>query len=131
MISLLSNVTVWHTLFFKKSPRFIKRPGRWHRMFFIILGTYTWWTFILFSLAQRILLLIFQCHTVTHGTDLRRSPLLWEGYETALWWLLKLYHDPDLRCRQAYSTADIESCLFNTASYILIESQLYSQAISW
>ena len=44
-------------------------------MFFIILGTYTRWTFIIFSLAQRILLLIFQCHTVTHGTDLRRSPL--------------------------------------------------------
>ena len=40
-------------------------------MFFIILGTYTRWTFIIFSLAQRILLLIFQCHTVTHGTDLR------------------------------------------------------------
>ena len=44
-------------------------------MFFIILGTYTRWTFIIFSLVQRILLLIFQCHTVTHGTDLRRSPL--------------------------------------------------------
>ena len=43
-------------------------------MFFIILGTYTGWTFIIFSLAQRIKLLIFQCHTVTHGTDLRRSP---------------------------------------------------------
>ena len=34
-------------------------------MFFIILGTYTRWTFIIFSLVQRILLLIFQCHTVT------------------------------------------------------------------
>ena len=44
-------------------------------MFFINLGTYTKWMFILLSLAQRILLLIFQCHTVTHGTDLRRSPL--------------------------------------------------------
>ena len=44
-------------------------------MFFIILGTYTRWTFIIFSLVERILLLIFQCHTVTHGTDLRRSPL--------------------------------------------------------
>ena len=43
-------------------------------MFFIILGTYTRWTFIIFSLVQRILLLIFRCHTVTHGTDLRRSP---------------------------------------------------------
>ena len=45
-------------------------------MFFIILGTYTRWTFIIFSLVERILLLIFQCHTVTHGTDLRRSPPL-------------------------------------------------------
>ena len=43
-------------------------------MFFIILGTYTRWTFVIFSLVQRILLLIFPCHTVTHGTDLRRSP---------------------------------------------------------
>ena len=45
-------------------------------MFFIILGTYTRWTFIIFSLVERILLLIFRCHTVTHGTDLRRSPLM-------------------------------------------------------
>ena len=45
-------------------------------MFFIIIGTYTRWTFIIFSLVQRILLLIFPCHTVTHGTDLRRSPQL-------------------------------------------------------
>ena len=43
-------------------------------MFFITLGIYTRWSFIVFSLAQRILLLIFQCHTVTHGTDLRKSP---------------------------------------------------------
>ena len=43
-------------------------------MFFTILGTYTRWTFVIFSLVQRILLLIFPCHTVTHGTDLRRSP---------------------------------------------------------
>ena len=46
-------------------------------MFFITLGIYTRWSFIVFSLAQRILLLIFQCHTVTHGTDLRKSPQLW------------------------------------------------------
>ena len=45
-------------------------------MFFIILGTYTRWTFIIFFLVQRIILLIFRCHTVTHGTDLRRSPPL-------------------------------------------------------
>ena len=43
-------------------------------MFFINLGTCSKWMFTLLSLAQRILLLIFQCHTVTHGTDLRRSP---------------------------------------------------------
>ena len=48
-------------------------------MFFIILGTYPRWTFIIFSLVQRILLLIFRCHTVTHGTDLRRSPPLRDG----------------------------------------------------
>ena len=45
-------------------------------MFFMILGTYRKQTFIDFSLTQRIQLMIFLCHTVTHGTDLRRSPLL-------------------------------------------------------
>ena len=44
-------------------------------MFFMILGTYRNQTFIDFSSAQRIQLMIFLCHTVTHGTDLRRSPL--------------------------------------------------------
>ena len=43
-------------------------------MFFTILATCTKWILIHLSLAQSILLLIFQCHTVTHGTDLRRSP---------------------------------------------------------
>ena len=43
-------------------------------MFFMFIGTYTKWTFIDFSPVQRVLLLIFLCHTVTHGTDLRRSP---------------------------------------------------------
>ena len=43
-------------------------------MFFMILGTYRNQTFIDFSPAQRIQLMIFLCHTVTHGTDLRRSP---------------------------------------------------------
>ena len=41
---------------------------------FIILGTYKRWIFNIFPLAQRILILIFRCHTVTHGTNLRRSP---------------------------------------------------------
>ena len=44
-------------------------------MFFMIHGTYRNQTFIGFSPAQRIQLMIFSCHTVTHGTDLRRSPL--------------------------------------------------------
>ena len=44
----------------------------------IIIIIYTRWTFIIFSLVQGILLLIFQCHTVTHGTDLRRSPHMWK-----------------------------------------------------
>ena len=44
-------------------------------MFFINLGTCSKWMFTLLSLAQRILLLIVQCHTVTHGTELRRSAL--------------------------------------------------------
>ena len=43
-------------------------------MFFMFIGTYTKWTFIDFSPVQRVLLLIFLCHTVTHGTDLRRLP---------------------------------------------------------
>ena len=53
-----------------------ERSGRWPRTFFMILGTYSKWAFFYFSLAQRILLLFFQCHTVTHGRDLRISPHL-------------------------------------------------------
>ena len=45
-------------------------------MFFMFIGTYTKWTFIDLSPVQRVLRLIFLCHTVTHGTDLRRSPHL-------------------------------------------------------
>ena len=48
-------------------------------MFFMILGTYRNQTFIDFSPAQRIQLMIFLCHTVTHGTDLRRSPHMGGG----------------------------------------------------
>ena len=51
-----------------------ERSGRWPRTFFMILGTYSKWAFFYFSLAQRILLLFFQCHTVTYGRDLRKSP---------------------------------------------------------
>ena len=49
-------------------------------MFFMILGTYRKQTFIDFSLTQRIQLMIFWCHTVTHGTDLRRSPHIWISF---------------------------------------------------
>ena len=69
-----ANVTVWHTKKCQNFSFFCIRSGRWPRMFFMILGTYRKQTFIDFSLTQRIQLMIFWCHTVTHGTDLRRSP---------------------------------------------------------
>ena len=65
---------MWHTKKGKHFSSFRIRSGRWPRMFFMILGTYRKQTFIDFSLTQRIQLMIFWCHTVTHGTDLRRSP---------------------------------------------------------
>ena len=67
---------MWHTKKCQNFSFFRIRSGRWPRMFFMILGTYRKQTFIDFSLTQRIQLMIFWCHTVTHGTDLRRSPPL-------------------------------------------------------
>ena len=63
-------------------------------MFFMILGTYRNQTFIDFSPAQRIQLKIFLCHTVTHGTDLRRSP-----QETKYQMLLSLGHSTGILSR--------------------------------
>ena len=76
-------------------------------MFFINLGTSTKWMFILLSLAQRILLLIFQCHTVTHSTDLRRSPLRVRRYccftnKTIQWRSVSCLMDP--KCNQQIVT---------------------------
>jgi hypothetical protein len=43
-------------------------------MFFIVVGTHTEHVINEFALDARIDILICQCHTVTNGTDLRRSP---------------------------------------------------------
>ena len=42
--------------------------------FFVVVGTYTEHVINEFALDARINILICQCHTVTNGTDLRRSP---------------------------------------------------------
>ena len=44
-------------------------------MFFVVVGTHTEHVINEFALDARINILICQCHTVTNGTDLRRSPL--------------------------------------------------------
>ena len=43
-------------------------------MFFVVVGTNTEHVINEFALDARINIQIFQCHTVTNGTDLRRSP---------------------------------------------------------
>ena len=43
-------------------------------MFFVVVGTHTKCIINEFALDVRIDILIFQCHTVTNGIDLRRSP---------------------------------------------------------
>ena len=45
-------------------------------MFFVVVGTHTEHVINEFALDARINILICQCHTVTNGTDLRRSPLV-------------------------------------------------------
>ena len=45
-------------------------------MFFVVVGTHTEHVINEFALDARINILICQCHTVTNGTDLRRSPHL-------------------------------------------------------
>ena len=56
-----------------------ERSGSWPHMFFVVVGTHTKCIINEFALDVRIDILIFQCHTVTNGIDLRRSPqgLLW------------------------------------------------------
>ena len=48
-------------------------------MFFVVVGTHTEHVINEFALDARINILICQCHTVTNGTDLRRSPPLFLG----------------------------------------------------
>ena len=43
-------------------------------MFFVVVGTHSKCVINAFTLTRRIDILLFQCHTVTNGTDLRRSP---------------------------------------------------------
>ena len=43
-------------------------------MFFYVFDTHTKCIINDFAPAPRTNILIFQCHTVTHGTDLRKSP---------------------------------------------------------
>ena len=43
-------------------------------MFFVVVGTHTKCIINEFALDVGIDILIFQCHTVTNGIDLRRSP---------------------------------------------------------
>ena len=45
-------------------------------MFFVVVGTHTEYVINEFASDARINILICQCHTVTNGTDLRRSPHL-------------------------------------------------------
>ena len=45
-------------------------------MFFYVVDTHTKCIINDFAPAPRTNILIFQCHTVTHGTDLRKSPHL-------------------------------------------------------
>ena len=45
-------------------------------MFFVVVGTHSKCVIKDFTLTTRIYILIFQCHTVTNGTDLRKSPQL-------------------------------------------------------
>ena len=53
-----------------------ERSGSWPNMFFVVVGTQTKCVINEFALDARIDILIFQCHTVTNGIDLRRSPLV-------------------------------------------------------
>ena len=53
-------------------------------MFFYVVDTHTKCIINDFAPAPRTNILIFQCHTVTHGTDLRKSPLWcykWIGWD--------------------------------------------------
>ena len=52
-----------------------ERSGSWPNMFLFVVGTHTKCVINEFALDARTDILIFPCHTVTNGIDLRRSPL--------------------------------------------------------
>ena len=51
-----------------------ERSGSWPNMFLFVVGTHTKCVINEFALDARTDILIFPCHTVTNGIDLRRSP---------------------------------------------------------
>ena len=53
-----------------------ERSGSWPNMFLFVVGTHTKCVINEFALDARTDILIFPCHTVTNGIDLRRSPPL-------------------------------------------------------
>ena len=68
------NVTVWHAPVWFCPSKIHERSGRWPNMFLDVVSTHTKCVMNDFALAPRTDLLNFKCHTVTNGTDLRKSP---------------------------------------------------------
>ena len=66
---------MWHTPVWFSSSKIHERSGRWPNMFLDVGSTHTKYIMNDFALAPRTDLLNFKCHTVTNGTDLRKSPL--------------------------------------------------------
>ena len=60
--------------FYSVTCLFLENSGRWPNMFFVVVGTRPKCIINVFAWAARINILIFQCHAVTNGIDLRRSP---------------------------------------------------------
>ena len=60
-------------------------------MFLDVASTHTKCILIDFALAPRTDLLNFECHTVTNGTDLRKSPLTIICKRILTWLLLKRF----------------------------------------
>ena len=67
-----------------------ERSGSWPNMFLFVVGTHTKCVINEFALDARTDILIFPCHTVTNGIDLRRSP-----HYTMFCNLIRLSHDID------------------------------------
>ena len=91
----LKKVSVWHTMELTSWLRLQKKFGSLHIMIFRYYGNILVSMQSYFWNVKGVKKFMFGCHTLTHGTKLRRLPLgaLYGPYKAHGWsWILMLLH---------------------------------------